>query len=130
MEEIKALKPKKTKKSNSREYVNAIDFRNEIIKSKELNELTPTAIAMLMRMCNEIAKTRTYKYEQDREDCVAFAMEDVIRYWRGYNPIKSEYAFAYFTMVVMNGLKKGWKRLYPVKSINKVSLSHENIYNV
>lgn len=124
----------KTKKSNTpsspKHYVNAVDFRNEIIKSKEEGKLTKTAVAMLMRMCEEIANTRRYKYEQDRQDCVAFAMEDVIRYWRGYDVSKSEYAFAYFTRMIMNGLKKGWNKLYNVKSINKISLSHENIYNV
>ena len=119
-----------TKKTSSRQYVNATDLRNEIIKSKEANQLTSTAIIMLQRMCEEIAKTRTYKYEQDREDCVAFAMEDIVRYWRGYDPKKSEYAFAYFTRMIMNGLKKGWNKFYPMKSINKISLSHENIYNV
>lgn len=117
-------------KKQNNNYVNPIDFRNEIIKSKELNVLTNTAVFMLMRMCEEIARTRSYKYEQDREDCVAFAMEDVIRYWRGYNADISEYAFAYFTRMIYNGLQKGWKRLYPLKSINKISLSHENLYNI
>ena len=118
------------KNKNSKHYVNPTDFRNEMIKSKERGSLTKEAVTMVQRMADEIARTRSYKYEQDREDCVAFAIEDVCRYWRGYDVAKSEYAFAYFTRMVMNGLQKGWKKLYPVKSINKVSLSHENIYNI
>lgn len=121
---------KQKKQDISNHYVNANDFRDEIIKSKEQDELTEAALTMLLRMCNEIAKKHTYKHEQDREDCVAQAVEDVLRYWRGYDPAKSKYAFAYFTMMIMNGLKKGWKQLYKIKSIDKISLSHENLYNI
>lgn len=121
---------KKSSQSNRKEYVNPDEFRSEIIKSKEMDKLTPRAVDMLVLMCNEIARTRSYKYPMDREDCISFAVEDMIRYWRGYNPEKSQYAFAYFTRIALNGLQKGWKKLYPIKSINKVSLSHENVYNV
>ena len=117
-------------KSDKQYYVNPDEFRKEIIVSKEMDQLTPAAISMLVRMANEIARTYSYKYPMDREDCVAFAIEDTMRYWRGYNPEISKYAFAYFTRMIFNGLQKGWKKLYPIRSINKVSLSHENIYNV
>jgi len=125
MEEIK---DKPTKKSNF--YLDPIEFRTEIILSKEQDALTNKAVQMFITMCNEVAKTRSYKFEQDREDCVAFALEDCVRYWRGYNPEKSEFAFAYFTRLVMNGLAKGWKKLYNIKSINKISLSHTSLYNI
>jgi len=118
------------RKSNKRYYVNPDDFRDEIIKSKEKDELTHKAVEMLMLMANEISRTFSYKDPMDKEDCIAFAIEDAVRYWRGYNPEISKYAFAYFTRMIFNGLQKGWKKLYPIKSINKVSLSHENIHNV
>lgn len=118
------------KKSDKKHYVDPIEFRNEIIKSKEQDELTKTATEMLFLMCHEVARTNSYKYPEDKEDCIAFAMEDVLRYWRGYKPELSEYAFSYFTMMIMNGLKKGWKKLHTIKTINKVSLSHQNLYNI
>lgn len=119
----------KTKKSNKKYYVDPIEFREEIIKSKEKDELTPRAVEMVIRMANEVSRTNSYKYPMDKEDCVAAAIEDVLRYWRGYDPAKSEFAFAYFTRMIFNGLKKGWKKLHPIKTINKVSLSHENVFN-
>ncbi|MCK9575596.1 MAG: hypothetical protein WC979_01185 [Candidatus Pacearchaeota archaeon] len=118
------------KKSNKKYYVDPEEFRNAIIESKSKGELTRDATDMLVLMCNEISRTNSYKYPMDKEDCVAFAIEDVLRYWKGYDPERSEYAFAYFTRMILNGLKKGWKKLHPIKTINKVSLSHENIHNM
>jgi hypothetical protein len=118
------------KSTNKKYYVDPEEFRTEILLSKEKNELTPAAIDMLYLMCHEISKTRSYKYPDDKEDCIAFAMEDILRYWRGYDYTVSPYAFAYFTRMVMNGLSKGWKQLHRIKTINKVSLSHEKLYNI
>jgi DNA-directed RNA polymerase specialized sigma subunit len=115
---------------NKKNYVDPDEFRDEIIKSKEKDKLTSRAVEMLVLMCNHVSRINSYKYPMDREDCIAFAIEDVLRYWRGYDPEKSTYAFAYFTRMIINGLQKGWKKLYPIKSINKVSLSHENIFNI
>ena len=111
-------------------YIDPNVFREEIIICKEENELTPKMVNMFILMCNEVAKTRMYRFEQDREDCVAFAIEDCLRYWRSYNPEKSSYAFAYFTRLVMNGLQKGWNKLHKLQFRNKVSISHPNLYNV
>jgi len=123
------MKKKRKISKNSNYYVDPDELRNEIIKSKKNGELTPRSLDMLILMSDEIAKNFTYKYHQDREDCVSSAIEDILRYWKGYDEEKSDNAFAYFTRMIWNGLKKGWNKLYKIKSINKVSLSHENLYN-
>jgi DNA-directed RNA polymerase specialized sigma subunit len=113
------------------QYVNNKLLLEAIVKSKEQEKLTPEALVMLDRMVKEISKVFKYKMEEDREDCQAFAMEDVIKYWNRFNPEKSNNAFAFFTQMIKNGFAKGWRRLYPIKSSLKVSISQEyGIYNI
>lgn len=116
--------------AKSTHYVKSADLLEEIRKSKEQDQLTPAAVEMLMKMCNKIANMNVYQLKDDRDDCIAFAMEDVLRYWRGYNPEYSSFCFAYFTRMIINGMKKGWKKLHPLKSINLLSLDNEKIFNI
>jgi hypothetical protein len=85
---------------------------------------------MFQTMAKEASKKLRYRDEEDRKDCIAFAMMDVVRYWRSYNPEKSKDPFAYFTQMIKNGFAKGWRKLHPLSSGEKVSLSHDNIYTM
>ena len=113
----------------SKNYLDPKDLLKEILKSKEQDELTPKAVEYFMLMASEISKTLSYKYEEDREDCIMFAMESILKYWRSYDPEKSKYPFSYFTSAIYNGLAKGWGQLHPIKESYKISISHENTYN-
>jgi DNA-directed RNA polymerase specialized sigma subunit len=111
-------------------YVSNKELYLQIIASKEKGALTPEALKMLDRMIKEISKVFKYKMEEDKEDCQAFAMEDVIRYWNRFDPEKSNNAFAFYTQMIKNGFAKGWRRLYPIKSSQKISISKEyGVYN-
>ena len=113
------------------QYVSGKQLYLEIVKSKEKGELTPEALLLLERMVKEISKIFSYKVEEDKEDCQAFAMEDVIRYWNRFDPAKSTNAFAFYTQMIKHGFAKGWRKLYPVKSTFKVSLNGDKgIYNI
>lgn len=107
------------------QYINNRELLAAIIESKEKQRLTPEALVMLDRMIKEISKIFKYKMNEDREDCQAFAMEDVIKYWNRFDPEKSTNAFSYFTQLIKNGYGKGWRRLYPIKSSMKISISRE-----
>jgi len=110
-------------------YVNPEELKKEILLSKERDELTPRAVEMFMLMANEASKKLKYKDEEDRKDCIAFALMDVVKYWRSYDPEKSKYPFAYYTQIIKNGFAKGWKKLHPLSSTSKVSLSTDNFYS-
>jgi DNA-directed RNA polymerase specialized sigma subunit len=113
------------------QYVSGKILFQEIVKSKERGQLTPEALILLDRMVKEISKIFSYKLEEDKEDCQAFAMEDVIRYWNRFDPTKSTNAFAFYTQMIKHGFAKGWRKLYPIKSTQKVSISGEKgIYNI
>lgn len=112
-------------------HVKNSDLRNEIIKCKEQNELTPVAIDMFMLMAKKFSTKLNYIYPEDREDCISFAVMDCFMYWRGYNPEKSQNAFAYFTQIIKNGFAKGWRKLYGnFPKSKKVSVSNNNIYSI
>jgi hypothetical protein len=119
-----------TKKKPSNYYVDPKELKEELAKSKEANELTPRAIAIFQTMAGEASKKLRYRDEEDRKDCIAFAMMDVVRYWRSYNPEKSNNPFAYFTQMIKNGFAKGWRKLHPLSAGEKVSLSHDNVYTI
>jgi hypothetical protein len=120
----------KKKKTPSNYYVDPKELRAEVIASRERNELTPRAIEMFQIMAREASKKLRYRDEEDRKDCIAFAMMDVVRYWRSYNPEKSKDPFAYFTQMIKNGFAKGWRKLHPLSAGEKVSLSHDNVYTI
>lgn len=112
-------------------YVSGKELFEEIVKSKERGELTPRSIFLLQKMIKEISKIFTYSREEDKEDCMAFAMFDVLLYWNRFNPEKSTNAFAFFTQTIKNGTYKGWRRLYKEKSSKFISTSQDNgVYNI
>lgn len=112
-------------------HVKNKDLREEIIKSKLQDELTPTAVNMFILMADKFSNKLTYVYSEDKQDCVSFAVMDCIQYWRGYDPDKSQNAFAYYTQIIKNGFAKGWRKLYGnMPKSSKISISQHDIYNL
>lgn len=112
-------------------HVKNCDLRDQIVKSKEQDELTPEALDMFILMAKKFSTKLNYIYSEDREDCISFAIMDCFMYWRGYDPEKSQNAFAYFTQIIKNGFAKGWRKLYGnMPKSKKVSVSQGKIYNI
>jgi len=111
-------------------YVNPEELKEEVLASLAAGVLTPKAIDIFMRMAKEISKKFRYKDEEDRKDCISFAMMDVLRYWKSFNPEKSKYPFAYYTQILKNGFAKGWRKLHPLSSVDQISISNENFYSI
>lgn len=121
---------KRVKKPPSNYYVNPQELREELARCREADQLTPRAVTLFQMMAKESSKKMRYRDEEDRKDCIAFAMMDVVRYWRSYKPEKSNNPFAYFTQMIKNGFAKGWRKLHPLSAGEKVSLSHDNIFTM
>jgi DNA-directed RNA polymerase specialized sigma subunit len=113
-------------------HVKNKDLREEIIICKEKNELSATALDMFMLMADRFSNKLTYVYPEDKQDCIQSAVIDCYLYWRGYDPEKSQNAFAYYTQIIKNGFAKGWRKLYGhMPKSSKISLSqHSTIYNL
>lgn len=116
-------------------YVNNVELYKEICVSLEKKELTSKALSMLGLIIENANRRLRYNNEMDREDCVAFAYMEVMKYWNRFNPEKSKNAFAYFTQMAKNGYAKGWDILHPKKykgtiSMNGGSEGGEGIFNI
>ena len=119
----------------SKNYLNNRDLFDEIVKSKEQDELTPTALKMLMLLSERAQRKLKYANPDDKHDCLAFARMDLIKYWRSFKPEKTSNAFAYFTSVCINGYAKGWHKLHPEKyqgtlSLDSSGMDGDGIYSL
>jgi len=110
-------------------HVKNADLVREIIKSKEKNELTPSALVMLLKMVKKIGGNFTYYDPMDRDDCEQAAVEDILKYWRGFKPELSTNAFSYYTQLIKNGFAKGWKQLHKIKQKDVVYMN-SNIWSL
>lgn len=124
----------KAKPKDKKVYLKNKDLYNEIIKSKEQDELTPRAQEMFILLTNKVSLKMKYRDPQDREDCISSAYLDLIRYWRAFNPEKSTNAFAYYTEIIKKGFAKGWNALHPKKYQGTLSIDktqdYEGIYSI
>ena len=112
-------------------HVKNKDLREELIKSKEKNELTKTALDMIILMAQKFSLKFKYIYEDDRKDCIALAIMDCYKYWRNYNPEKSPNAFSYITQIIKNGFAKSWRQYYlHFPKSKKISISSGLIYSI
>jgi len=112
-------------------YVKNKDLRDQLVLSKERNELTKEALDMIILMSNKFSLKFKYQYEDDRKDCVSFAIMDCYKYWRNYNPDKSPNAFSYITQIIKNGFAKSWRQLTNNMARSKrISISSNNIYSI
>lgn len=113
------------------EYVNNAKLKAELIKCREKDELSVEAIKMFQLMSTKYITKLKFKYEEDKDDCIAGAVMDCYLYWRSYDPNKSDNAFAYFSTVIRNGWGKQMRKLRgSFSESSKVRLSSNMIYNL
>ena len=103
-------------------YLNNKDLYAEMVISKDQDKLTPKAEKMLMLLAERAINRMKYLNEDDRDDCLQFAMLDLLKYWRNFNP-KYPNAFAYFTEIAKRGYAKGWNKIHPTKYKGTISIS-------
>ena len=108
--------------AKTKNYLNNKDLHAAMSESKDLDKLTPTAEKMLILLAERAINRMSYVNPDDRQDCLQFAMLDLLKYWRGFNP---EYpnAFAYFTEIAKRGYAKGWNKIHPQKYKGTISMS-------
>lgn len=113
------------KVARKKQYLNNKDLYDQIVLSIEQNKLTPEAEKMLILLAEKAINKLSYVNNDDRQDCLQFALLDLLKYWRGFNP-KYTNAFAYFTEIAKKGYAKGWNKIHPVKYKNTMSIDRIN----
>ena len=102
------------KKKGDKHYVNNKEFTQSIIDDKKKEELSEFSISCFVALANRAVNKIYYEDYRDREDCIQSAILDCLKYWKGFDPSKSQNpnAFAYFTQVCKNGYAKQWKAIH------------------
>lgn len=110
------------KKLGTKLEINNADFTREIILSKERDELTPKAVDYFVKLANHAIRALAYHDPRDREDCIQFALLDLVLYWRNFDPSVSSNAFSFFTQIAYNGYAKGFKKIHKANAIETISI--------
>ena len=107
--------------AKTKNYLNNKDLHTAMSESKELGKLTRTAENMLILLAERTIRKMSYVNPDDRQDCLQFAILDLLKYWNNFNP---EYpnAFAYFTEIAKRGYAKGWNKIHPQKYKGTISI--------
>jgi hypothetical protein len=111
--------------AKSKNYLNNKDLYDQIVLSLEADKLTPEAEKMLIMLAERAINKLSYVNDDDRQDCLQFALLDLLKYWRNFNP-QYKNAFAYFTEIAKRGYAKGWNKIHPVKYKNTMSMDRIN----
>lgn len=123
--------------AKKKNYLNNKDFFDEIVISLEQDKLTRNAEKMLVLLAERAINRMKYVNEDDRADCLQFAILDLLKYWKNFNP-QYPNAFAYFTEIAKRGYAKGWNKLHPLKYKGTISINgsadgaseHHGIYSI
>ena len=99
----------------SKNYLNNEDLLNALRSSKIIDKLNIDAIQLFNKMIVHIGTEFSYEYSEDREDCAAEAIYNVLKYWRDFDETRTTNAFSYFTQAIKNGYAIGLNKLYPWK---------------
>jgi len=102
-------------------FVDNKELYRQIKISKEQDELTKEALDMLMLIAQRAITRLTFVRPDDKEDCLASAYMDLIKYWRNFN-LDYTNPFAYYTEIAKRGYAKAWNKLYPKKYKGTISL--------
>lgn len=116
-------------------YVKNSELVRAVMESKKQGKLTPETIEMFIKIANESSKKLKYKDPMDREDCIASAIEDLLKYWKNFDAEKMialgkvPNAFAYFSQIAKHGMAKGWKKIHHPEAGQMLSISQDS-YNL
>jgi hypothetical protein len=67
------------------DYLNKVTYHAELVACKKAGELTKKAVEMYMLHAREVSRAGYYfEYPEDREDAISQAVEDFLKYWKGF----------------------------------------------
>ncbi len=111
-----------------KQYLNNASLLEQVKLSKLQGSLTKEAETMFVLLATQTIKKLPYVYSADRDDCLQYALLDLLKYWKGFNADKYTNAFAYYTEICKKGYAKGWNKLHPKKYANTIRIggAHEH----
>ena len=111
-----------------------IEHREKVQKAEDKKRKAPMVTNYIgecfLKIANHLSYRPNFINYTYRDDMISDGIENCLQYMSNFNPEKSNNPFAYFTQIAKNGFAKGWRKLHPLSSMNKVSLSNENLYSL
>lgn len=112
------------KRKGSKDYVSNPQLLEELKKSRERGQPTDAFTKMIILIARNLSKRMPYIREEDRDDCISFAIMDCLAYYKSFDENKSKNAFAYLTSICSNGFAKAWRKLgyhdFPLSKITRL----------
>ncbi len=84
--------------------------------------MSKKALTMFLLLVDKTVDKLYYNKSEDKDDCRAFAIKDIISYWPNFDPELGKNAFAFYSSIIFTGACKGWRVLYPDKYKGTVSM--------
>lgn len=103
---------RKRRKRGDKDYVNNKEFTAAVIECLKDDDLNDYVVDCFIKIANRAVLRLYFKDPLDKEDCIAAALCDMVKYWRNFNPEKSTNAFAYFTQIATHGYGKEFKKIH------------------
>ena len=94
------VKKKKQTKATSRDYIDKKRMLQEVIKSREQNQMTDELARMFLLLAQRIARKPRFSMYTYKEDMIAYSVMMLVRSWRSFDPEKSSEPFSYFTQCI------------------------------
>ena len=111
-------------------YINSKKFSDELKKSFEQDRLTDKFVEMLLILVKKLSQHNKHLSTADVEDIQMCAIEVVLKNWKQFDFNKNDNVFAWFSSVVFNGLKAGYKQLHPYVADKKIEFVRFNSYDI
>lgn len=83
-------------------YVNNKALLAEFKLSREKGEMSKELARMVMLICERYARRGSYASYTYNDDLQSFALMNLVKSWKSFNPEKSQNPFAYFTSCIHN----------------------------
>ena len=99
-------------------YIKKEEFYEEMVKSKNKDELTDSALETMKEMNKLIYNRLLFKNIDDAKYSKQIAEDEMIKNWRNFNPdhpAKPNSAFNFVSEIIKRGYAKAWRKLYPAK---------------
>jgi hypothetical protein len=99
-------------------YIKTEELYEEMVKSKNQDELTEPALETIKEMNRLIHNRLLFKNTEDSEYSKQVAEDEILERWKEFNPdhsAKPNSAFNFVSEIIKRGYAKAWRKLYPAK---------------
>ena len=117
-------------KKEPKMYINRNEFYDEILKSKELGELTPKAAKMFVLLSEKVPTKIRHKFKSidDMNDCKQYGLLVLLTKWQKFDFENYDNPFAYYTEIFKKAMSFQNDKLYkhrgdPNKNTKVISYS-------